>query len=71
MVDVRGPDALLAWCRGRQLGLSEPVVATLIGPAAIEERRRAHRRQQRADALRVAGALVAAVLLGVFGDMSL
>jgi hypothetical protein len=71
MVDVRGPDALLAWCRDRQLGLSEPVVATLIGPAAIEERRRAHRRKQRTDALRVAAALVAAVLLGVFGDMAL
>ena len=71
VVDVRGPDALLAWCRGHQLGLSEPVVTALIGPAAIEERRHARRRKHRADALRVAAALVAAVLLGLFGDMVL
>jgi hypothetical protein len=71
VVDVDGPDALLAWCRERQLGLSEPVVTALIGPAAIEERHRTRRRKRRADALRVAAALVAAVLLGLFGDMVL
>jgi hypothetical protein len=39
VVDARGPDDLLAWCRERGLGLSEEVVAALLGPRERERRR--------------------------------
>ena len=59
IVDARGPDDLLAWCRERGLGLSEEVVAALLGPRERERRRWAP------VALRVAAvlAVVAALLL--------
>jgi hypothetical protein len=67
VVDVGGPDDLLAWCRSHGLGLDESVVATLLGPAEVAERRRARRRKARADALRVGAAIVVAALLVLLG----
>jgi hypothetical protein len=64
IVDVRGPDDLLAWCREHGLGLSEEDVATRLGP------RRRERRRLTPIALRLAGvaAVVAALLLLGLGD---
>jgi hypothetical protein len=39
VIDARGPDDLLAWCRERGLGLSEEVVASLLGPRERERPR--------------------------------
>jgi hypothetical protein len=39
VVAARGRDDLLAWCRERGLGLSEEVVAALLGPRERERRR--------------------------------
>jgi hypothetical protein len=65
-IEVRRPDDLLAWCRERGLGLSEPVVAELLGPRHAADRR-AQRRRRRTDALRLALALVVAALLVLLG----
>ena len=60
VVDVRGPDDVVDWCRERGLGLSEEVVTSLLGPREREPRRLAP------IALRLAGvAAVVAVLLGL------
>ena len=61
VVEARDPAALLAWCRERGLGLDEPVVAALLGPAAEP------RRRMRADVLRVAAAVAAVVALVAVG----
>jgi hypothetical protein len=62
LIEARRPGELLEWCRARGLGLDEPVVAGLLGEAAIEARRRA----QRTRALRTVAALaVVAVLLAI------
>lgn len=66
VVEARGPAALLEWCRVRGLGLDEPVVAEMLGPAA-EQRRRSRARRARADALRVAAAVAVVVLLLLLG----
>jgi hypothetical protein len=67
VVKVDGADAVLRWCSERGLGLSEPVVAELLGPDEVEERRRARRAKLRRDALRFAAALavVALVVVGL------
>ena len=64
IVDVRGPDDLLAWCRERGLGLSEEAVDSLLGPRVRERRRVAP------VALRLAAvaAVVAVLLLLGIGD---
>ena len=63
VIEVRGPRALLAYCREHDIGIGEDVVADLLGinPAA---RRRARFRH---DALRVAVALLVSALLVVLG----
>jgi hypothetical protein len=62
VIEVRRPGDLVEWCRARWLGLEEPVVARLLGGAALAERRR----RGRARALRTAAALaVVAALLAV------
>jgi len=66
VVQARGPAELLEWCRERSLGLDEPVVAEMLGPAA-ERRRQSRSRRARADALRVAVALAVVVALLVLG----
>jgi hypothetical protein len=63
VVEVAGPDALLAWCRERGLGLAEPVVERLLGPQPAAERRR----RGRTNAFRVAVALVVGALLVLAG----
>ena len=67
LVEVGGADDLFAFCRERGLGLAPSVVADLLGPAEVEQRRRARRRRVRADALRVLVAVVVAALLVVVG----
>ena len=65
VVDVAGPDALLAWCRARGMGLEPALVAELLGEETIERWHRAARRRARANALRLAAALaVIAALVG-------
>jgi hypothetical protein len=66
VVAVDGPDAVLAWCRKRGLGLAPPVVAELLGSDRIAEAERGTRRRRRLAALRIAAVAAAvALLLGV------
>jgi hypothetical protein len=65
-IEVKRPDDLLAYCRERDLGLSEPVVQELLGPRHAADRS-ARRRRRRTDVLRVAIALVVAALLVLLG----
>jgi hypothetical protein len=66
VVEVDGPDAILAWCRERGLGLAPPVVAELLGSDRLTEAKRLTRRRRRAAALRIAAvAAVVALALGV------
>lgn len=61
-VPVDGPDALLAWCRARGLGLEPAVVDELLGPERVAEQQR----KTRMERVRIAAALAAiAVLLAV------
>jgi hypothetical protein len=64
VVEMRGPDDLLAWCAERGFGLEEPVVAQLLGPGE----RNAKARRRRTGALRIAAALVVASILVVAGS---
>ena len=70
IVEVRGPDELLAWCRERGLGLDEDVVAALLGTGDAETRRRARRRRASRAALRVAAVITVSTLL-VLGGLEL
>jgi hypothetical protein len=63
VVHVDGADAILAWCRDRELGLAPSVVAGLLGSDRIGEATRATRRRRRRDALRIATAAAAAAAL--------
>lgn len=67
VVEADGPDAVLAFCRARGLGLDESTVVNLLGPVTAEKFRRARRERVRADALRLAAALVVVALLVVAG----
>lgn len=67
VVEVDGPDAVLAFCRTRGLGLDAATVAGLLGPGVAEELRRAKRTRTRTDALRFAAAVAVAALLVVAG----
>ncbi len=69
VVEVRGPDELVAWCREHGLGLDEGAVLGLLGPGAADERRRRRRRDLRRFALWFAFVLLALVVaLVVLGD---
>jgi hypothetical protein len=63
VVEVDGPDAVLAWCRERGLGLEPPVVASLLGSDRLAAAKRATRRRRRLAALRIAAAAAAVALL--------
>jgi hypothetical protein len=63
LVEVRGPRALLAYCREHDIGMDEGVVSELLG-VNTTERRRARFRQ---DFLRVVAALLISALLVVLG----
>jgi hypothetical protein len=67
IAEVRGPAELLAWCRERDLGLDEQVVAELLGNGDAAALRRERRRRYRGSALRVALALAVSTLLVVAG----
>jgi hypothetical protein len=67
VVEVAGPDEVLDWCREHGLGLSEPVVADLLGADELEGQRRARQLKVRSNALRVAAAVVIAALLVALG----
>jgi hypothetical protein len=62
VVPANGPDAIVAWCRARGLGLERSVVDGLLGPERVAQQRR----QTRAMRLRIVAAVAAiAVLVGV------
>jgi hypothetical protein len=66
VVEVDGPDAILAWCRERGLGLAPSVVAELLGSDRLTEAKSRTRRRRRRDAVRLAAvAAVVALALGV------
>ena len=67
VLELRRPDALLSYCREHGLGLSEPVVERLLGPAELARGRSARRRKRRLDAVRVGVALLIAALLCLAG----
>jgi hypothetical protein len=67
VIEARGPDALLAWCREHRLGLDEPVVAELLGPEQLADRHRERGRKRRRDALGIAAAVLVAAVLAVLG----
>jgi hypothetical protein len=67
LIEVRGPAELLAYCRERDLGLDEQVVAGLLADGDVAALRRARRRRSRGAALRVALALAVAALMVVAG----
>lgn len=61
VVEGGSADALMDWCRARDLGLEEAVVADLLGPATVP------RRRLRRDALRMAAAVAAVALALLLG----
>lgn len=63
LVEVRGPRALLAYCREHDIGMGEDVVSDLLGVNTTERRRARFRH----DVLRVAVAFLVAVVLVVLG----
>jgi hypothetical protein len=68
VVEVDGPDAIVAWCRERGLGLAPPVVAELLGSDRLTDAKNRTRRRRRRDALRfaaVAAAVAAALAVGL------
>lgn len=67
VIEARGADDVLAFCRSRGLGLDEATVAELLGPATAEHSRRARREKVRADAFRLVAALAVVALLVVAG----
>jgi hypothetical protein len=67
VVETADADAVLAWSSERGLGLAPPVVAELLGADELEARRRTRRARVRANAFRLAAAIVVAALLVVLG----
>jgi hypothetical protein len=67
VIEARGPEALFAWCTERGLGLEERVVAELLGPARLEDRRRDRDRKRRRDGFRIAAAVLVAAVLALLG----
>ena len=61
VLHLDGPDGLLAHCRDRGLGLSEGVVAELVGPEKLAADRR---RRRRRGVLAAVWIVVVALLLG-------
>ena len=63
VVEVGGADDVVAWCRQRDLGLPPSVVAQLLGPGVLDERRQARRRTARRDAVRALASVAVIVAL--------
>ena len=68
LLRLDGPDALLAHCRERGLGLSEGVVAQLVDTESLAAGRRERRRRRMRTALVVAVVALAAGVLAVVVD---
>jgi hypothetical protein len=68
LLRLDGPDALLAHCRNRGLGLGEDVVAELLGPETSAVRRRRRRRRGALAAVGVAAVAVALAGIAVAVD---
>jgi hypothetical protein len=67
VVEVGDADAVLAWCSEGGLGLSPAVVAGLLGTDELDAQRRARRSRVRANAFRLAAAIIVAALLVAAG----
>jgi hypothetical protein len=67
VVEAADADAVLDWCSHRGLGLAVPVVGELLGADLLDGRRRARRAKVRANASRIAAAILVAALLLVLG----
>jgi hypothetical protein len=67
VLDLRRPEELLAICRERSLGLTEPVVVDLIGAEAYEALRRERARARRNAIVRIALVVLILVALRVVG----
>ena len=67
VIEVSGPRQLLVYCRERGIGMTEHVVADLLGIGGPRERRRARLRETGVNALRVAVAFAVAVILVLLG----
>jgi hypothetical protein len=67
VVEAGGPDEILRWCDERGLGLAPPVVAELLGADEFDAQQRARRSASRANMIRLAAAIVLALLLLVAG----
>jgi hypothetical protein len=67
VIEASRPEALLAFCRERGLGMDEAVVAELLGIDDPSERERAKLRKARIDILRVVAAFAISLLLVVLG----
>ena len=63
LLRLNGPDALVAYCRDRGLGLAEDVVAELVGAETVAARRRERRRRGVLAAVGIA--VVVAALAGI------
>jgi hypothetical protein len=61
--EVGGADDVVAWCLEHDLGLSPSVVAQLLGPDVLDERRRTRRRTARRDAVRALASIALIVAL--------
>lgn len=67
VVEAADADAVLGWCSEHGLGLTAPVVAELLGADELDARRRTRRAKVRANAFRLAAAVVIAALIAVLG----
>lgn len=68
VLELRTPSELLDHCRARGLGLEEAVVDELLAPGQAPARRRARRRQARANVLRVAAAVIIGMVMFALGQ---
>jgi hypothetical protein len=64
VIEVRGPRALLEYCREHHIGMEEEVVSKLLGTGDFSKRQRARFRK---DALRLVAALLVAGVLTAIG----
>jgi hypothetical protein len=67
VVEARDAQAVLAWCSEHELGLTEPVVAELLGSAELDAHHRTRRAKRRAEALRLAAVLAVVAALVAIG----
>jgi hypothetical protein len=71
VLEIGGPDDLLAYCREHGLGLDESVVLDLLGREQTLARRLAERKRVHAYALRTAAVVLGVVIVLLLGVLSL